>query len=57
MSQNKDGLSQAIANYQSKIDKQNAKIISDKNKYEVNSELRDFELMQRQQNARQKVKV
>jgi hypothetical protein len=52
MSQNKDGLSQAIANYQSKIDKQNAKIISDKNKYEVNSELRDFELMQRQQNAR-----
>lgn len=37
-------MSQILLKYQDKIDRQNSKIISDKNKYEVNTELREFEL-------------
>ena len=29
--------------YQQKIDRQNSRVITDKNKFEVNSELREFE--------------
>ena len=42
------GMSQILLKYQDKIDRQNSKIISDKNKYEVNTELREFELAQRE---------
>jgi hypothetical protein len=52
-----DPLSCIISNYQSKIDRQNARVISDKNKYEVNTELREFEQAQRLQNVRHKVQV
>ena len=37
------GLNMILNNYQNKIDRQNARVISDKNKYEVNCQLREFE--------------
>lgn len=53
----KYGVSQILNNYQAKIDRQNARIISDKNKFEVNCELREFEIAERQQNLRKLVKI
>lgn len=38
-----DPLGNILSNYQNKVDRQNSKIISDKNKFEVNTELREFE--------------
>ena len=52
-----DPLSSILNSYHQRIDKQNARVISDKNKFEVNSELREFENAQRQQNLRHKVKL
>lgn len=57
MNDNSYGLGAIMNNYQNKVSKQNARIISDKNKFEVNSELREFENAQRQHNIRNKVKM
>lgn len=50
-------MSQILQRYQERIDRQNSRIISDKNKFEVNTELREFDIAQRELNIRQKVKI
>lgn len=41
------GMTSILVNYQERIDRQNSRIMTDKNKYEVNTDLREFETAQR----------